>query len=247
MESGGPLGPLPRCPHLSGTLPVAQQLPGWCWLWTLLPIREVPGVGRHQLTLPWKRDVRVEANCPFLGKRIEKGTRLLVSGAVGALDTRFFFPAQAPGSQGVGEGTRIHWGEIKGCMKRAIDWEAGDLGWAWLWSTGWCLLIGHSVLLYKMTWLKPVVSQQLSCDADWQLSWAVSIPEKIFQPYDPFVLSSFLRSMATDSEGPPTPPLTVLDRSFLILLECLPPQPCSWPLPAGLLSSFSLPGQGPLS
>lgn len=32
----------------------------------------------------------------------------------------------------MGGGTRIHRGEIKGCVKRVDAWESGDLGWAWL-------------------------------------------------------------------------------------------------------------------
>lgn len=56
-----------------------------------MPVREVPGVGRHQLVSPWRRDIRVEANCPFLGKKTEKGTWLLVSGSVGALAAPLFF------------------------------------------------------------------------------------------------------------------------------------------------------------
>lgn len=98
MESGDPLGPLPLMPLLTWNPLWVQQLPRWlcpycgrCWLQTVLPAREVPGVGRHQLALPWRSGIRVQAHCPlFLGKRTEKGTLLLVPGAVGALATPFF-------------------------------------------------------------------------------------------------------------------------------------------------------------
>lgn len=46
---------------------------------------------RHQLALLWMGDLRVKANRLFLGKSIEKGTQLLVSGALGALATPLFF------------------------------------------------------------------------------------------------------------------------------------------------------------
>lgn len=55
---------------------------------TLLPVREVAGVGRHQLTLPWRRGHWGPSQFSVLfGERMEKGTELSVPGAAGTLAT----------------------------------------------------------------------------------------------------------------------------------------------------------------
>lgn len=141
METAGARG-LPGASPFCDSLWL-QQLPGWlcpccgwCWLWTLLPAREVLGVSRHQLALPWKRNCWGSGQFSLLLGKDRGRHPALDAWGCGVLATPLLLLLRLQVPREWEEASESTVWRLEVVYKKTDSWESGDLGWAWLRPTG---------------------------------------------------------------------------------------------------------------